>query len=835
MSRIPFWPGLVLALLVPGTALAHGPVDPTISDAETELYPPSVPEHLLQHVPPPTQPAQPPPAVASHAVPGSPPATIAPPLAGAPPPAVASPAAPVSGVTLTGVVLEKGSRDPMSGIRVGVVRKSPPSQPAQEAITDAAGRFSFAGLLPGEVSVALTGSRIRSARTTEKLTAGRRREVTYYALRRQGAFEAVVRGEPIRKEVIEQVLSVDELKRIPGTQNDALKAVQNLPGVARAPFGGGLLVVWGSAPGDTRVYADGVQLPTLYHFGGFRSTINSEFVQDLAFRPGGYGADYGRGLGGMVDITTRTPKQDRLHGSVTLDLIDGSLTVEGPITKKLYFAVGARVSWISAFLPIFNRSNFQISPFYWDYQLALSYRPTPRDDIDLFIFGSTDDIAARVQNPDPNASVDIDSHTYFSRARVRFTHRFDRDTQLTVMPSIGGDTFTLNTGVQGLGGNPLKLDFLTVAYNLRSELRHRFLPQLDTAFGVDLQGARTSFSVVSNTTGGPNSSGAGMMGLMPSTTAAVSDASVAHLVQTAPYAIARLFLFDRRLLISPQLRLEAAYLRSYDGQISRWVVVPEPRLLVQVQVVPGLLALKGALGIYHQAPTGAENSKSFGNPNLDFELGTTYVLGLDVDPTRTLHIEAQGFYKDLRSLVVTDPSIRYDNGGLGRAYGGELLVRQRLWHNFFGWIAYTLSRSERKDRPEQDWFLFRFDQTHILTLVASYKLPFWGLEAGVRFRYVTGNPNTPTVSGIRSLKNQVYEPVLGGLETSRLPAFQQLDLRIDKTFTFNRWKLGLYLDIQNLYNRSNPELLVYGGRQLYQSGLVTGIPFFPNLGVRGDF
>jgi hypothetical protein len=69
----------------------------------------------------------------------------------------------------------------------------------------------------------------------------------------------------------------------------------------------------------------------------------------------------------------------------------------------------------------------------------------------------------------------------------------------------------------------------------------------------------------------------------------------------------------------------------------------------------------------------------------------------------------------------------------------------------------------------------------------------------------------------------------------RLPDFQQLDLRIDKTWTFNRWKLGLYLDIQNLYNHSNTENLVTGGRQLYQQSGISGIPFFPNFGLRADF
>ena len=53
--------------------------------------------------------------------------------------------------------------------------------------------------------------------------------------------------------------AVDE-SHIAGTQGDTLKAVQNLPGIARPPFNGGLIAVWGSPPGDTRVYADGVYI-----------------------------------------------------------------------------------------------------------------------------------------------------------------------------------------------------------------------------------------------------------------------------------------------------------------------------------------------------------------------------------------------------------------------------------------------------------------------------------------------------------------------------------------------------------------------------------------------
>jgi len=775
--------------------------------------------------------------------------------AASPPAGAAARAAGV--VPFDGVVLEKGNRDPLAGIRVTVTPwrvlpppadkktkvRGPTGEPTGEPIeqtTDPQGRFRYDELPPGTYQVTLRGPLIQKTQSVETLTAGRRTSITYFAPKRGNPFEVVVRAEAVRKEVTETVLSVDELKRIPGTNNDAIKAVQNLPGVARAPFISGLLVVWGSSPNDTRVYADGVLIPVLYHFGGLRATINSEFVSQITFKPGAYGADFGRGLGGIVDVATRSPKDDRIHGSITLDLIDGSLTLEGPLTKKLHFAVGARVSWISAFLPLFNRSNIQVSPFYWDYQVALRYRPTKSDDLDLFIFGSSDSLTARVENPDPATNVDLNTKSYFSRARLRWTHRFSTDTVLTVMPSVGTDTVRLGTGdaAVGVGGLAVSLDILAFVYNLRSELRHRVTSWFNFAGGLDFEGSHTGFDVLAPQLGGSGSGGGGGGGgggAPLSVLSSVRDQSALDILRTAPYLIARFEFFDKRLVVSPQFRFDASYIRSYQGTYERTLLSPEPRLLLFGQVVPKYLLLKFGIGLFSQLPQPQELAQSFGNPLLLAERGTTYVAGVESDITATLNVQGQFFYKDLRSLVVADPTTRFDNGGLGRVVGGDFLIRQKLWKGLFGWIAYTVSRSERKDSPEDPWRLFRYDQTHILTIIASYKLPWWKLEVGVRFRYVTGNPTTPVVGGLRDTTSQDWLQINGGIYSNRLPAFQQLDLRIDKTWVFNRWKLGLYLDIQNLYNYSNSEATVYGGRQLYQSAGITGIPFFPNIGLRADF
>ena len=62
----------------------------------------------------------------------------------------------------------------------------------------------------------------------------------------------------------------------------------------------GVIIVRGANPGDSGTYFDGVEIPLLYHFGGLTSVVNAEFLEDIAFYPGGFGAYYGRATAGIV-------------------------------------------------------------------------------------------------------------------------------------------------------------------------------------------------------------------------------------------------------------------------------------------------------------------------------------------------------------------------------------------------------------------------------------------------------------------------------------------------------------------------------------------------------
>jgi hypothetical protein len=202
-------------------------------------------------------------------------------------------------------------------------------------------------------------------------------------------------------------------------------------------------------------------------------------------------------------------------------------------------------------------------------------------------------------------------------------------------------------------------------------------------------------------------------------------------------------------------------------------------------------------------------------------------------------------------------------------YGLEIMLRHQPSEHFFGWIAYTLSRSERQSKvPPPDppfgglgdiipfqyvgfnanyrgvwdpmqWYFFDKDQTHNLQLVASWRLPHnW--EFGTRMRYVTGNPITPQL-GFTEKKYEFdaasgrYVDITGAARTDRMGPFFQTDIRVDKKWIKNSWLFSLYLDVQNVnyfwYN--SPEIYSYNYDNSERQ--VIGGIILPALGVQAEF
>jgi TonB family protein len=622
-----------------------------------------------------------------------------------------------------------------------------------------------------------------------------------------------VHGKKPPREVVKVTLSQAELNRIPGTNGDALKVLQNLPGVARPPAFLGLLIVRGSAPADSQYFVDGTPIPIVYHFGGITAVVPTEGIDKIDFYPGNFSTQYGRAMGGIVDVGLADPKSDRIHALAEVDLIDARAIVQGPIFNTGWnFLVAGRRSYVDTWLgPVLKAAGASVSvaPVYYDYQVALE-RSFGRSSIRFAFFGSDDRLALLLNSTssgNPTVSGSLSSHMAFWRAQGLFKSKIGDDTELRLVAAVGQDIVDFNLG---------NIYFTLTNWPItgRAEVAQKLDKHLTMNVGLDM--IYSPYHVAARLPplprpgqppSGPFSSE------LPRTT--TSDSSIyepaAYIEwEATPWHGGR---------IVPGLRLD------YTKDTKQWDL--DPRVVIR-QDLPGSprTTVKAGVGIFSQPPAPQQTNAVFGTPGLVSDRAYHYDVGIEHEFNEHIDASLDGFYKQLDHLVVQGVG----STGSGVAYGGETLIRYKPDAHFFGWLSYTLSRSVRRDGPGQPLRLFQYDETHVLTVLGSYKFGR-GWEFGARFRLISGYMDTPEQYGYYDENIGTYIPLQAYPQFgTRLPIFHSLDLRVDKRWQFRWGSIGAYLDVLNVYNNANVDGLNYN----YNSTLntyINDLPILPSLGV----
>ncbi|HEV8319965.1 MAG TPA: TonB-dependent receptor [Myxococcota bacterium] len=731
---------------------------------------------------------------------------------------------PAAAVTLAGRVLEKGGREPLAGAIVAL------PDLALETETDVSGRFAFRGVPPGDHAVHVVVADHEMLDTTVPVRPGERTDVTFHVRRViASTWRTTVRSTRGTTEVSHHALDADELRTIPGAGGDALRALSALPGVSRAPFGAGLLVVRGSAPEDTRIYVMSHSIPLPFHFGGVASAFNPLLLERVDFYPGGFGPRYGGATGGVIDLVPRDAARTTYHGVADVDVFDAGALVEGPVPfthGKLAFAAAFRRSYIDTLLPLVLPDSaalsFTAAPRYSDWQVMLDAEATPADRFKLLLFGSDEKLRLLLTSPDvPDVSVrgELAGHTNFERAVLRWRHRHKGGILMEL--SVSGGYALVDVSV---GENV----FLTIATRdavLRYSVEVPMLPRLDVVVGADL-----GFQVLDIAVRAPLPPADGTIVAPLGGSLLFADAERRAGVDFALWTEARWRPVEG-VQIVPGLRIDHFSLID-DATV-------DPRLLVRWQAARALV-LKTAAGVYHEAPRPNDLSRAFGDPSLGAERAVHLVVGAEVLLPIGVAVDAQVYYKWLDRLVLRAPAgadlaAATGNDGTGQVVGAELMLKFRPTKWLMGWVSYSLSRSSRTVwaggtlvvRP------FQYDQTHVVSAIARAVLGH-GWELGLRWRFSTGSPYTPARGGYFDNDGDVYGPLNGDPNSARIPPYHELDVRVDKTFVFDWFTLGVYLDVMNAYNRLNPEQPVYSfdfrARDYFR-----GLPIIPSLGVMGKF
>jgi TonB family protein len=755
----------------------------------------------------------------------------------------------------SGRVLIAGPDAPLAGAEV---RLRDAAGQSFSARSTADGSWQLAELPAGNYQIEVSAPGFSSVAVSEELRAGEVTELTYRLTPHlEGAIEVSVYGTRPPREVSRRTITRREITRVPGTGGDALRSIQSLPGLARPPGLAGLLIVRGSAPEDTAVFVDGDNVQNIYHFGGLSSSVPTELLDRIDFYPGNFGARYGRVMGGIVDVGLRSPDvsckgeseastERCFHGLLQADLIDTRLLLQGPLPMDGWsFAIGGRRSWVDTWLkPALQAAGAGVTtaPVYYDFQLIAERAPKRGTRVSLRAFGSSDALELLIENPaaqDPGFfGGGIRFSTSFYRLQALVDAPLARGIGLQSMLSVGMDQTAFRLG-------RLRFDLETYPISLRNEFSFDLLHGLTLHAGLDFQMGPFDVLVRAPEPPRPGEPSPG-----PFTTRPLLETRQSS-VFFRPAWYTDLQWRVGALTVSPGARVDYARDTS-QADFS-------PRLGLRYDLTGRSLeapegssgapeggerrtTLKAGAGIFYQPAQPQETDEVFGTPGLKSNRAIHYSIGIERELTDQIEIGLEGFYKDLDQLVSRSPgsdgSFAYGNQGSGSVIGAETLLKYKADDRFFGWLAYTLSRSVRRDSPGAEEYPFQYDQTHILTVLGNYQLGR-GWNVGARFRLISGPLQTPvlpspSLPAVFAADAAAYTPLQAEPFSERLPLVHQLDLRVEKIWQYETFRLTFYVDLWNAYNNAAREDISYNfdySRRSYQQGL----PIIPSLGLKGEF
>jgi hypothetical protein len=579
-------------------------------------------------------------------------------------------------------------------------------------------------------------------------------------------------------------LEADELTKTPGTMGDPLRALESLPGVTTVTWPAAVYAVRGANPGNTGFFLDDVRIPALFHLALGPSVLHPYFFGGMDFYPGGYPARYGRYVGGIVAAQTRAPETDQVHGSVDVRLVDAGAMVSAPFPDgRGAVALAGRYSYTGAMVSLFSD---RVSLGYWDYQLRIDRRAGPLR-LSLLAFSSDDHLSAT-----GNRQQDV---------AIRF-HRLSLRAQ---MPA-GQGSVQARVGV-GLDRSQAPLaDTFPIVMKSSSLTPRASYRRNGAAADVELgvEGELTRYQPISQVQ---------RPGLID-----ISHPRTVALV--APYASSTVRL-GSAVSLTPELRLDSYTIG--DTTATSW----GPRLAARLAMgeTTWLHVAGGRFTQLPSIPLQVPGAESFGLALYGLQRSWQSSMGVGTRALAPVEGDLTVYVQRYRLTDVRDPRVQhvdplYDDFLVARealSYGVELMLRRPVSERLHGWLSYSLSRSLRAVGggvvAPSDW-----DQRHVFNLVAGYR---WNRTTfGGRVHFNTGRPY------LIADYSQAY--------VERLPAFFQLDLRIDRRIVFDAWALELYAELANATLT----------RQVYSLGTNYNGPdstkdsfrlVIPSLGLHGEF
>jgi len=729
---------------------------------------------------------------------------------------------------LQGTVRDRASQEPLTGVTVVLEA----TDPLIGAVTDVNGRFRIAAPAASyNVRFSYVGYR-SDVRFNLVLTTGNATVITVELEEDrlslgevQVTADRATSAATVETPLSIQRLTLEEIRSNPGGNFDLSKVIQTLPGVG-ASVGSGPrndLIIRGGAPNENVYYLDGIEIPVINHFatqgssGGPQGLLNVSFIEDLTMSTSAFDARYDNALAAVFDFRQRDGNRENFQGNFRLSGTEVALTGEGPIGETGTYLASVRRSYLRF---LFEAIDLPIRPDYWDSQFKVSWEPDPKTRVTVLGVGALDEFffaAPSELTPEKEAvlrgSPIINQWNYTLGASVR---RLITDGYVNIALSRNEFDNSLVRWEDARTGDPdalaLNSDSRETETKIRTDI-NLFKNGWKFSGGFNLQRAEYSSDFFGRVSRIP---------LIETT----FDTDVAFWRMGGFVQTSRPF-FDERLTVSAGIRTD---MDSFTDNGFNPAQALSPRVAFSYQLNPKTY-LNASVGRYHKIPIYTvlgyrDENGALVNKDNRYTRSDHFVAGIEHLPKSGVRLTVEGFYKNYSRypISVRDGISLANVGGNfgaignertvttggGRAWGAEFLAQQKFTGKVYGVLAYTWVNSEFAG-TDGVFLPSSWDSRHLLSTLFGWKMGR-GYELGVKYRYVAGFPYTPydlaaSQSNYLSTGNAVFDYTR--LNTERLRAFSQLDVRIDKKWNLNNLTVNLFLDLQNLLMAKSPALATY--------------------------
>lgn len=693
------------------------------------------------------------------------------------------------------------------------------------AVTDANGYYEISGLTPGfyDLSASFIGFEPKTI-TEIEVTNSKHTEINF-ALEEiiSKLKEVVVTTSAFSKKeespLSMRTIGVTEISRSPGGNRDISKVIQSLPGVAPTVSYRNDLIVRGGSPSENRFYLDGIEVPNINHFatqgssGGPVGMINVDFIREVEFYSSAFPASRNNSLSSVMEFKYIDGRDDHIGGKFTVGASDIGLTLEGPANKNATFLASARRSYLQL---LFEVIGLPFLPTYNDFQAKYKWKIDTKNELTFIGLGAIDNSVLNTSLQENGTEQQkyilgyLPDYKQWNYANgVKFVH-YQPKGYLTFVLSRN----MLNNGSLKYFDNIRTETNKILDYSSQeSENKFRIENTLRVSDVKILFGGNLEYAKYSNTTFQKITTLSGVDTL--------NFSSELFVAKYGLFGQASTSFLEGRMTASAGIRSDAA---DFSKSTKNLLNQLSPRVSFSYSLTTDL-TLNANAGIYFQLPPYTvlgyrDNAGLLINKQNDvgYIRSKHIVTGVEYLTKRNLKISAEGFMKfyDRYPFIVRDSvslaNLGSDFGAIGntevvsnstgKSYGIEILAQQKLFKGLYGIVTYTFVRSQFRDKNNA-WVSSSWDNIQFINLIAG-KTFGKNWEIGAKWRFALGTPYTPYNFDLsRSIENWNINkfgiPDYDKLNSERLPAAHQLDIRVDKKWYLKKFTLDFYIDIQNLY------------------------------------